>query len=374
MQKPIRIYLDTSDYADFSRPDIGEKDKEILDFLSSKVKSKEIEVGYSYWIVTELIQDSSAEFRVNRILRAKTIKDLCGENAFPYPSDFAEGDRYPNKGIWMPKTAMQEFSATKLEAILKENILKSDRINRNFRRKFANRNYFKSFVRESAKEIKITREDFDGLPVTEEFVEGNFLVKFISGTISQEKMDIELTKWIADPELFFDFWYSYSGKENPLKKMVEKPFIRLTEDFEKLKQKYKETVSKYNQIKSDIKSIEKNLKELGISRNLEKDLGKISLPKIEFKFDHSKMLLGMNYLNTYMEKLLLGSFEPKRSDIIDLMNIYQIHDVDLLRCDKKMFSIFKDSEHINPKKMIGSRGDIISRIIDLIDERKQIKS
>lgn len=370
MQKSIRIYLDTSDYADFSRPDIGKKDKEILDFLKSKVKTKEVEIGYSYWIVTELIQDASDEFRETRIQRAKTIKELCGENAFPYPTDYADGERYPNKGIWMPKSAVQEFSAEKLEAILRENILKSDRINRNFRRKLANRSFFRRFVKESANEIKITREDFDGLPVTEEFLKGNFLVKFISGAISQNKMDIELTKWIADPELFFDFWYSYSGKENPLKTMVEKPYSRLTEDFEKMKQEYKDSTLKYKEIKSEIKSKEKNIKDMGITINLRKGIEKIPMPKIEFNFDFSKYLLGINYLNTYMEKLFFGAFEMKKSDIIDLMHIYQIHDVDLLRCDKKMYSIFKDSKYINSEKLIGNRDDIVSRITDLIDKRK----
>lgn len=152
--------------------------------------------------------------------------------------------------------------------------------------------------------------------------------------------------------------------------MVEKPYSRLTEDFEKMKQEYKDSTLKYKEIKSEIKSKEKNIKDMGITINLRKGIEKIPMPKIEFNFDFSKYLLGINYLNTYMEKLFFGAFEMKKSDIIDLMHIYQIHDVDLLRCDKKMYSIFKDSKYINSEKLIGNRDDIVSRITDLIDKRK----
>src|ERR1700726_1835648 len=88
---PIRVYLDTSDYAVMYRAPPNEPAGRVRDELLQMKKSGRIEIGLSYHVVFELLQKAEPNFRADRLARARLLMQLCETNAFPYPTDLPRG-------------------------------------------------------------------------------------------------------------------------------------------------------------------------------------------------------------------------------------------------------------------------------------------
>jgi hypothetical protein len=94
MSRPIRIYLDTSDYAAMYRSEPGTSATRTREELRDLVLNDTIEIGFSFQIVFELLQKAAPQYRDDRLARAKFLKELCGTNAFPSPDDLGKGRRF----------------------------------------------------------------------------------------------------------------------------------------------------------------------------------------------------------------------------------------------------------------------------------------
>jgi len=62
-------------------------------------RSGRIEIGLSYHTVFELLQRADPEHRGNRLSRAGLDSELCGLNAFPYPTELGNGHRFSKEGL-----------------------------------------------------------------------------------------------------------------------------------------------------------------------------------------------------------------------------------------------------------------------------------
>src|SRR5271169_5566973 len=98
--RPIRLHLDTSDYAMMYSAQQGTPQARVRDELIKMKADGLIEIGLSYHVVFELLQEAKPEFRDDRIARAKLLTQLCGRNAFPYPSDLGMGYGFSTEGLW----------------------------------------------------------------------------------------------------------------------------------------------------------------------------------------------------------------------------------------------------------------------------------
>src|SRR3954454_1922820 len=103
MPRPIRIYLDTSDYSLMYWASPGTSIAQIREKLRELVLNNTIEVGFSYQIIFELLQKAAPQYREDRIARAQFLKELCGTNAFPATDDLGKGRRFSHNGIWFPE-------------------------------------------------------------------------------------------------------------------------------------------------------------------------------------------------------------------------------------------------------------------------------
>src|SRR5271155_814368 len=91
---PIRLHLDTSDYAAMYCAPPGSPEAKVRDFLKLMAERGKIQIGLSYHVVFELLQKAPPEYREDRLARARLLVELCGKNAFPYPTDLGQGYRF----------------------------------------------------------------------------------------------------------------------------------------------------------------------------------------------------------------------------------------------------------------------------------------
>src|SRR6516162_1715939 len=89
--RPIRLHLDTSDYAAMYCAVPGSAAAQVRDFLKRMAELGKIQIGLSYHVVFELLQKATLEYREDRLARALLPVELCGKNAFPYPTDLGQG-------------------------------------------------------------------------------------------------------------------------------------------------------------------------------------------------------------------------------------------------------------------------------------------
>lgn len=70
-----------------------------------------------------------------------------------------------------------------------------------------------------------------------------------------------------------------------------------------------------------------------------------------------------------MMELAKGRIELGKSDFGDLLHLIYLEDVDLMRCDKRIFNIMKHCDSIPNDRLVKSLNELPSRIDDLIKRR-----
>ena len=87
--RPVRLHLDyyRELLGDVSRQLPGTAEARVRDWLIVEARRESIEIGLSYHLVFELLQKAEPKYREDRMARARLLSALCGQNAFPYPTD-----------------------------------------------------------------------------------------------------------------------------------------------------------------------------------------------------------------------------------------------------------------------------------------------
>ena len=61
-----------------------------------------------------------------------------------------------------------------------------------------------------------SREDFKGIPVSDELIESGVLTRFLKGQCSDAEFEERINRWILDPAEFSRIAYDYADKPNLL--------------------------------------------------------------------------------------------------------------------------------------------------------------
>ena len=80
--RPVRIHLGTSDYAAMHAAAPVTDAARVREHLKGLAAAGQVEIGLSYHIMFEFPQKAGAEYREDRLARARLLKGLCGQNAF----------------------------------------------------------------------------------------------------------------------------------------------------------------------------------------------------------------------------------------------------------------------------------------------------
>jgi hypothetical protein len=366
---PLVIYLDTQDYYNLSNPNCRLPD--ILEYINHEKNCGNIVIGYSYPLFFELLRKYDEAHKPDRLRIARFMKQLCGSNAFPYPTDLLSGAKFPNDGFWMPRDALEQFRPKQIEKMLissiRESLREEPRVNRRYRRLLSNL----SGIRKIMSEFSLTalsKDDFPGVPVSDEFLRGGYIHKFLEGTITRERLSKEFTRWLADPEYTMQIWYEYAGKENPLEKIINDSFTKLELCLNQMAQ----VMAQYRAVRKEAKAARSMFYRALNESNLPHDMRSavkppklpqtLTFPEPNINFDAFLGAGRSGQFNHYLKLISKGAFMPMRSDFGDLLHLVYLPDVDLMRCDKRMAQIMKDCSHVEAIKLVDSLDDLPNRV------------
>jgi hypothetical protein len=213
---PIRVYLDTSDYAVMYCAPPDTPAARVRDELLQMKESRRIEISLSYYIVFELLQKAEPKFRNDRLARAKLLTQLCGQDAFPFPTDLPRGHSFSKEGLWVPRIWLDEIEIERIVGRIISAMVRSSELGRRERRALSKRRCFVDWVRDNPLNFaRISREHWPllfGYP----FVKSGDLARYILGEINREQANKKLRFYITDPVTVYETWFENYGRENPI--------------------------------------------------------------------------------------------------------------------------------------------------------------
>jgi len=366
------LYLDTQDYINlFNEPDDGPYYRVLSDILAFRDHGDLI-IGFSFATIMEFITKPNQENRLERGRRGQLIKDICGQNAFPYLTDLADGARFPNGGNWMTSENKKFVSARKFRREIHQKLIATiadqKGLNRNQRRILGRKSTVSQLIRESGATWGRTRSDYGDFPVSDEIIESRVLERFMKGQCSDQEFEQRLNGWLTDPAEFSRLAYDYKDMPN----MIDTIFGTSVDS---LVQAIGKVVSAVNTLTAhNEKTLEtrRKLTDAGVhKRNAKKLTKQIKLPTINASpmVADLEALLGVGragHIGHYLEKTTKRGFHFKRSDIMDIMQMCYTYDCDLFRCDKAMAHMFNDYGPFKGK-LVSHFNDLPERIQMLLD-------
>jgi hypothetical protein len=366
---PVRVYLDTSDYAAFCAEPRKETVQDVWEYLVQQVDAGAVEVGFSWAIISELIQDFDEEHRQNRVKRAETVKQICGANAFCYPTELKEGNSFSRDGYWFPSTMkafnIRAFEKAWIHAVGSNKTLIPNRAQRNALKNVKLR---RKALRQYPQLVDLTQIDLGLIPLTDEFVNEQYLYRFMVGKLPTEDANKELLKIVTDPVRYIVSWFDMAGKTNTFSKDMQASFLSIQEAFGKMEKAVQE-------IKSSLK----------VHKKLEREMYRLKAPSEQIQYHKiikSRLSETLNFKNSIKPKdnllQLLGDFgydvflayfeerldphgmKPKSSDIADIIHALYIPHCDLWRGDSSF-------AHMLVKRSVTHSDRVVPKLSELPD-------
>jgi hypothetical protein len=214
--RSIRVHLDTSDYSAMYRAAPGTIAGNVRYKLNKLVQSGQIKIGLSYHVVFELLKKANPEFRENRVARARLLRELCGQNAFPYPTDLGRGHRFSTDGLWLPQIDLDEVE---VERVVREVMTVAERhpsASGHERRVLSRRKYFAVWVSENPERAKQLVQEMWPLKFAHAFVESGNFNRYILGKMSRRDANKELRYYVTDPVSLYEIWFERYGRDDPI--------------------------------------------------------------------------------------------------------------------------------------------------------------
>ncbi|PIW31134.1 MAG: hypothetical protein COW30_00415 [Rhodospirillales bacterium CG15_BIG_FIL_POST_REV_8_21_14_020_66_15] len=366
------LYLDTQDYINlFNEPDDGPKHCVLAELLSHCDRG-EIVIGFSFATVMEFITKPDVTNRPERVRRGQLIKDICGPNAFPYPSDISKGASFPNGGMWMFSAKEKAVTATKfrqgMHKILQEELAKVEGVNRKQRRELGRRNGMVELIRKINPTWGRKRSDWGDFPVSDELVESRILERFMKGECGDREFEARINDWLSDPAEFSRIVYDYADQPN----LIDKWFGGATDEIEQAVITLQNAVNSLQEQNEKMRRDRTILIENGMGKSEARKLTKrLSLPEPDTFGEKLEAILGKGragHFRHYLMQVLKSGHKFKRSDMMDLSQMCYAYDCDLFRCDKAMANTFRDYEPFNGK-LVGRFEELPERIESLLERR-----
>ncbi len=215
MPRPIRIYLDTSDYSHMYCAEPGTSVAQIREKLRNFVLDKTIEVGFSYQIVFELLQKAAPQYRDDRIARARFLKELCGTNAFPATDDLGKGRSFSHNGIWFAEDFLEIMRADEIAPRVMQRILSDLQLRRNDRRLLSKPKNFAKWIRSDPARSNLFTACVLRLPFPPELAASGDLLRYLAGEMTSAEANFRLRSYYDDPEAIYRMWFDRYDRENP---------------------------------------------------------------------------------------------------------------------------------------------------------------
>lgn len=347
---PLIVYLDTQDYIRlFNEPDDGPAHA-ILEQLIDYRDRGHILIGYSWVIMLEFITRPTDDFREERVRRGRLVKSICGRNAFPALMDLQRGARFPNAGIWITgrdrKFMTAKWAWRRIEKQYLETLAEQKGLNRAQRKRLRKPSVMRQLLRENTSTWGFKREDFEGFPISTEFLESGVLPRFIKGRCSDAEFEERINRWFSDPEEYSRIVYDYGDKPNLLDEFFGSTLNKMEDAMRQMQQANREM----DNFRAKMRELRATLIAAGTDKREAKRLTSLKTSKA---FDPSDVVQKLEnvigegragHIGHYMKKASRKDYSLNRSDFMDILQMCYVPDCDLFRCDKAMADLFRDYE------------------------------
>ena len=214
--RPIRIHLDTSDYSAMHGARPGSQVAEVRKTLSEMARSGLIEIGLSYHVIFELLQRADPEHRENRLSRARLLTELCGQNAFPYPTDLGDGHRFSKEGLWQPRITLEDHEIEVILGHLIQAVQYDLEATPHVRRVVNNRKYFRRWAEEYSECFVAIASRNWPVMFGKSLVDDGTLGRYVAGQISRSEANRRLWFFINDPASIYEVWFEQCRWDCPI--------------------------------------------------------------------------------------------------------------------------------------------------------------
>lgn len=363
--RPLRVYLDSSDYSTLSdsRKANHSLDKVRNDLLRF-ARSGEVEFRFSGAHICEispLNMDSQAAAQA----RADLLADLCGTRALISPTCLIKRELlghgasvtpYADNGDWFPEMALNFGPACVLEEVraeVRKQLTSTDGLNRAQKRaklrEVEGRKLDKAVEKalHESRDMLMTRI-MEQLPMRDEDAETMY--NYVRGSAPPKAAEEAFLNGLRDPR-WMTSWFAHLGHSMlPLTQSLRKP----GEDIAALMSRLAKDVSGYEDKTGKHVALGRERFKAQLLTELPKHLSRMVLEsqglpprEIDPKNLHRSAPGFSAMLSTFVE-CALQSFSssprtPKRSDFLDAIHVTYTPYVDIFRADRFTASILKDT-------------------------------
>jgi hypothetical protein len=337
----------------------------IRDFLKRMGELGKIQIGLSYHVVFELLQKAPPKYREDRLARARLLVELCGKNAFPYPTDLGQGDKFSTEGLWIPRIELEDFEVENIVDHYADAVARQLNLSRPQRRAFSKRRNLVNWARADERRL---REFPWSAPFGPKFVESGEFRRYVLGEITRAEANNRLRCYLTDPVSIYNTWFDYYGLDNPIVDRRDQIAKKLTLMLSELKAMLGETGHLRAEIRSaltargdsalsapahaKLTALEREVKTFGSELKSPQELTK-NAPRWRELFGEESGLLAAQILYAFHK----DGRDIKNSDGIDLIHAMYLPHADLWRGDKALSTL-----------LINNRVDFCTRIVPSLGE------
>jgi hypothetical protein len=214
--RPIRVHLDTSDYSAMHDAPTGSPIAKTREKLTELVQSDRIEIGLSYHVVFEFLQKADPEHRSNRLSRAQLLSELCGLNAFPYPTDLGGGHTFSKKGLWQPRITLDDHEIEVVVGHFIETVQLAPETTAHIRRIATRRKYLRRWAKEYPQRFAKLADENWPVMFGRSLIEDGTFGRYVAGEIGRDEANRKLWFFINDPSSIYELWFEQCDWDCPI--------------------------------------------------------------------------------------------------------------------------------------------------------------
>jgi hypothetical protein len=214
--RPIRIHLDTSDYSAMHDAPTSSPVAKIREKLVEFAQTGRIEIGLSYHVVFELLQRADPEHRNNRLSRAGLLSELCGLNAFPYPTDLGDGHRFSKQGLWQPHITLDDHEVEVIIAHFVKWVQQDLEATAHVQRIVTRRKYLRRWAQEFPGRFASLAERNWPVMFGRSLAKDGTFGRYMADAISRDEVNRKLWFFINDPRSIYELWFERCNWDCPI--------------------------------------------------------------------------------------------------------------------------------------------------------------
>jgi hypothetical protein len=247
--RPIRLHLDISDYAAMYCAPPGSDADKVREFLKGVAETGKIQIGLSQHVVFELLQKATPEYREDRLARARLLVELCGKNAFPYPTDLGKGYGFSTEGIWIPRVELEDCEVENVVARYADAVARQLNLSRQERRAFCKRRNFVNWAKADARRLK---EFSWSAPFGPEFAQSGEFRRYVLREMTRAEANNRLRCYLINPIHIYNTWFDHYGMDNPIVDRRDQMASKLTVMLSELKAMLADNAALRRRLRSEL--------------------------------------------------------------------------------------------------------------------------